>query len=145
MADTHPAQTPLDAATNARRLELDLTWKQVAERAGMTEFHLQRIRAGKVRLTERAASKIDRALEWEHGSTQDALDGGEPRPLRRDRLTAGSPPIPEGLNIDPKKWARWDPIDRENIINAVKLAEQRQRAADAAAQSGPERQRPRGA
>lgn len=140
-----PAQTPLDAAMEDRRLELGMKWREVAERARVTPFHLRRIRIGVVPLSKDAAAGIDRALSWERGSALAADAGRDPVPLSEEPSAPAIPPIPEGVNVDPKKWARWDPIDRENIINAVKLAEQRQRAADAAAQSGPERQRPRGA
>lgn len=120
----------LDQAMNRRRLELnELTWKQVAERAGLTEFTLQRIRGGKTKLTDRAAAKIDRALEWELGSAWLIYhDGIEPTPLRREH----APPIPDGVSVDPADWAIMTDEERRlyvRIVTGVRRRREQQRGA----------------
>lgn len=71
---------------NRRRLQLhEMTWKEVAERAGLNEFTLQRIRNGTTKLSERAGAKIDRALDWELGSAARIYyEDGEPALRRRE-------------------------------------------------------------
>lgn len=114
MADTGHGR--LDHAMNQQRLELDLTWKEIAERAGMTEFHLQRIRAGKVRLTERAARKIDRAMGWEPDSAQATWDGGSPKVAKHEHSPPGVPPIPPGITVDPADWAAMTADERATYV-----------------------------
>lgn len=67
-----------------RRIELDLAWEEVARRAGMTGMTLRRIRNGEGSLPRRTAAKIDRALEWQPGSVEGILTGGDPSPIQMD-------------------------------------------------------------
>lgn len=117
---TETGHPRLDQAMTKRRLELgELTWKQVAERAGLTEFTLQRIRGGKTKLTDRAAAKIDRALEWELGSAwRIYYEEGDPTPLHREH----SPPIPAGVSVDPSDWAVMTSEERELYVRIVTAA-----------------------
>jgi transcriptional regulator with XRE-family HTH domain len=61
-----------------RRIDLDLTWNEVADRAGVSAMTLRRIRSGDGVLTRRTQRKIDRALEWQPGSVEGILSGREP-------------------------------------------------------------------
>lgn len=128
MPEEPPAR--LDQAMHEQRLRLDLTWKQIAERGGMTEFTLQRIRGGKTKLTDRAAAKIDRAMEWELGSARRIYDeGGDPTALRRDQ----SPPdniaqMLAELGIDPAKWRRVPQSTRDAVTTAYRVDREQRRA-----------------
>lgn len=68
-----------------RRIELDLTWEEVARRAGVAGLTLRRVRSGESTLSRRTAAKIDRALEWQPGSVEGILAGGEPIPIQMDK------------------------------------------------------------
>lgn len=59
--------TALDEAMDERRKVLRKRWNVIAREAGMSTQHLNRIRAGKVTLTDFAAAGIDRALDWQTG------------------------------------------------------------------------------
>lgn len=78
-----PTQQPherLAEAMNARRLSLHLNWKAVASRAGISYESLRAIRRGEYRPSELSAAGLDEALEWEPGSVDAILDGGDPTP-----------------------------------------------------------------
>lgn len=63
---------------DVRRSELQLTWNEVAEKAGITREGLRRtrVKTGPIRsLTKRG---IENALAWEPGSIDSILAGGEP-------------------------------------------------------------------
>lgn len=114
------ARERLADVMNQRRLDLGLKWREVAERSGMTAFHLQRIRANQVPLSQDAEAGIQRALRWRRGSITAVLAGGEPI-LDDDVPPTAGPPA----GIDPKEWARWEQIDRENVLNAIRIAKAR--------------------
>lgn len=115
MTETGPPR--LDQAMDERRLELALKWRQVAERADLTAFHLQRIRSGKVKLSKDAAAAIDRSMEWERGSAWRVYyEDGEPALLRP---TPGAPPIPEGIRVDPADWAAMTSDERATYVRIV--------------------------
>lgn len=67
---------------NERRLELGLTWRQVAAAAQVSYEALRAIRRGGYRPAELTARRLDEAFQWESGSTIAALDGGDPVPRR---------------------------------------------------------------
>lgn len=70
-----------------RRGELDLPWKQVAERTGVSEQHIYRIARGDVgRMRATTKKAIERALRWANGSVDRIAAGREPVPV------ADSPP-----------------------------------------------------
>lgn len=126
MTDTGPPR--LDQEMNDRRLQLDLTWKQVAERAGITEFHLQRIRSGKAGLTDRAASKIDRSMGWKLGSTKQLYNTGS-EPALASAQTRTAPPIPDGVMVDPADWAAMTAQERTELVKLVTGVRRRRQAA----------------
>jgi transcriptional regulator with XRE-family HTH domain len=69
----------------------------------------------------RTKRDLERVFEWVDRSVDAILAGGNPLPQRDEH---GPPP---GLGIDPREWAKWDPIDREMVLNAVRAARQRAR------------------
>jgi transcriptional regulator with XRE-family HTH domain len=73
-----PARERLAAAMNRRRLDLGIRWREVAQRAGMTEQNLIKIRKGVTNLTEDAGAAIERALRWQAGSVAAVIMGDEP-------------------------------------------------------------------
>lgn len=75
----------LDRIMDARRLELDLDWKEVADLAGISVQTLDVVRKGK-NSTVRTKRKIDRALQWVPGEGVEAISAGR-EPTPDDRLT----------------------------------------------------------
>jgi hypothetical protein len=113
-----------------RRVELRMKWRQVAERADLTAFHLQRIRAGKVKLSKDAAVAIDDAMAWERGSAWTVYyEDGDPTPLRREHSPPGMQPIPPGVAITPAQWAAASEQARADLIAALDNIRGRRRAA----------------
>lgn len=81
----------LDQAMNVRRLQLGLTWDDLADKAGITSAGLRAIRSGKNRGRELTRRKIDAALQWEAG-TLDAIF--------EDRIDPNEAPETEGRAVD---------------------------------------------
>lgn len=63
-----------------QRLVLRITWRQVAERADLSIAGLGAIRRGERNPSALARARIEHALEWETGSIESVLAGGEPTP-----------------------------------------------------------------
>lgn len=91
----------LEAHMNLRRLELRLTWAEVADRAGISRDTLHRVRRGKdPNVRDLTKAGIENSLGWSPGSVDAVLAGGEPTPVeewtvRRAPLwdpAAGEPP-----------------------------------------------------
>jgi hypothetical protein len=72
----------LDTWMNERRRKLRIkTWTQVAERAGMSDENLRKIRRGEISISENAADGIEDALQWAPGSVMRAVaEGVKPTP-----------------------------------------------------------------
>ncbi|MER7500505.1 helix-turn-helix transcriptional regulator [Nonomuraea pusilla] len=73
----------LNEAMNDRRLELRLTWKQVAATAGISVEALGAIRRGAYRPTDLTARGLDDALQWNHGTVLGFYPDDERRGGRR--------------------------------------------------------------
>lgn len=114
-AATEPTHSRLDAAMGERRLELGIRWQEVAKRAGVTAFHLRRVRIGVVPLSPDLEAGIERALKWPRGHIA-RLGGSEDAP-------APAVQTAHGLPIDPEVLARYDPIDRDAVIAVLRAAE----------------------
>jgi transcriptional regulator with XRE-family HTH domain len=74
----------LAAAVRARRKELGLTQVDVATAGRISEDLIRNIelhRRTPKRLNPRTARAIEDALNWEPGSIEDTLAGGDPRPI----------------------------------------------------------------
>jgi transcriptional regulator with XRE-family HTH domain len=65
----------LSEAMEDRRIELGMSWADVADEAKISIAHLRRIRTGHATLTPLAARKIEKGLRWKAGSVRDILGG----------------------------------------------------------------------
>lgn len=77
-----------------RRIELGMSWADVADGARISIAHLRRIRTGHATLTPLAARKIEKGLRWKAGSVRDILAGGKGRGL--EARETGGPAEPGG-------------------------------------------------
>lgn len=89
-----PDHAALDAAMDARRDQLNLVWKEVAEMAGISEPALYDLRAGRTKPMRKTLAGVEDALRWERGSIRAVLSGGNPTP--QDAAPAGATPPPPG-------------------------------------------------
>jgi hypothetical protein len=71
----------LDEAMDARRLDLDLNWDEVATAAGIALATLRAIRRGANRPSRLTKRRIENALQWEPGSIDAIFAGGGPTPI----------------------------------------------------------------
>jgi transcriptional regulator with XRE-family HTH domain len=68
----------LDEALEERRVDLDLTWRELADAARMSEPALRAIRRGTYAPSTRTRRRLERAIGWQQGSIDAVLAGGEP-------------------------------------------------------------------
>lgn len=86
----------LDRAMAARGVELKKRWVQLAREAEISTAALGAIRRGEYRPSPHTARALDAALEWEAGSVEAILAGGDPTPTGHRPPPAGeSEPKPE--------------------------------------------------
>ena len=76
MRQTHS----LNEAMNDRRVQLRMQWQEVAEAAGLSVAGLGAIRRGERQPTAVTKGRIEDALQWDAGSIDAVLAGGEPTP-----------------------------------------------------------------
>lgn len=82
------AAIDLNAAMDARRTKLHVTWTELARRAGMSPQNLLRIRNREINVSWEAADGIDDALLWKRGQgIQALLDGKQPVEIATDATT----------------------------------------------------------
>jgi hypothetical protein len=72
------ARSHLDHLMDSRRLDLGLTWREVAVRAGISYEVIRGLRTDATGVRALTLRGIDAALEWEPGSAERILDGGLP-------------------------------------------------------------------
>ncbi len=65
-----------------RRLDLRLTWREVAETGGISYEALRAARNGEGGMRPLTQAAIENGLQWERGSVARILAGGDPVPLR---------------------------------------------------------------
>lgn len=80
----------LDRAMEERRLALRMSWAQLARSADISPQALRSMRRGEYRPSRLTARALDEALEWELGSVEAILAGGEPV-LERGQVVKPSP------------------------------------------------------
>lgn len=68
----------LDTEMDARREDLELTWRQVAEAAGIHYETIRAARKGRAGIPEQTRRAIEKGLRWEQGSVDAILRGGKP-------------------------------------------------------------------
>lgn len=73
-----PELSRLDGTMNRRRLDLGLTWRQLAERANVSYETLRAVRKGEASGGELTKRNIERALRWQVGSFEAIEAGGDP-------------------------------------------------------------------
>lgn len=78
---TRTNRARLDALMDERRLDLGLTWRDVAQRAGISYEAIRSLRTGTTDMRSLTLRKLDKALEWQPGSAARVLTGGDPSPL----------------------------------------------------------------
>jgi|SRR5690606_7104785 len=97
----------LAQAIEARRGELGLSLREVAERAGITGETLRAVRRGSNEPSQLTKRGIERALRWAPGSVDAILAGGDPTPagpyahIGDVRITTTRAPAPPA-DEDPK-------------------------------------------
>lgn len=89
---SHEQWERLGRAVDARIEELGLTQKEAAQRWGVTPTTLRSITYGRRKRGNSKMPGLDDALEWERGSCRTILQGGDPRPIRRDEAPVAPPP-----------------------------------------------------
>lgn len=123
LGPNNPAQ--LGDLMDTRRVELDLTWQVVADRAGLSRTTLNDIRKGKIENTQpRTIRAIERALQWDGGSIDAILAGDEPTPLDIADSTDPPPAANASTRADDHSPSRATP---EEIILTLQRAAQRDR------------------
>ena len=75
------ARARLAGLMDERRLELRLTWQDVAERGGISLRALANARTGDAEIRPLTQAGIEGGLQWERGSVARILAGGDPLPL----------------------------------------------------------------
>lgn len=123
----------LAAAVRARRRELGLTQVDVATAGRVSVDMIRNIehrRRTPKRVNPRTARAIEDALEWEPGSVEDTLAGGDPRPITTKsprakkparETTAGDQPASETTRTDspPAAPAQLDSGDRFALARQI--------------------------
>lgn len=84
-----------------RRVDLGLRWADVAELAGLTPEGLRGVRRGDGELRGLTKRGIEDALEWERGSVQSILTGGQPTAISDADLSVAQAPIKNGSGVKP--------------------------------------------
>lgn len=96
-------------AMNERRLGLGMDWNDVAIKANVAYETLRALRRGQRRPNELTVRRLEDALQWEPGSIDAILDGGEPTPREDESPTnnvAAFDDTPPGLSEREEKiWA----------------------------------------
>ena len=75
------ARDRLAARMEARALDLGLTWREVASRGGISYEIVRRLRTSSTSIRPLTLRKVDAGLDWEGGSAERVLNGGEPSPV----------------------------------------------------------------
>lgn len=98
---------------DARRLQLDLRWADVATAARVTTETLRQARVGPGEIRPLTRRGIERALWWESGSVNAVLAGGEPTPLEVGSLPTKVSPRPPLRSLPaPKRQELHERIDQ---------------------------------
>ncbi|MDX8050437.1 hypothetical protein SK571_13680 [Lentzea sp. BCCO 10_0798] len=87
MAIDESARQRLDDAMDARRLDLGLEWREVAEQGGISYETLRAARRGTSNIPTKTRRAIERGLRWSPGSVTEVLAGRQPVPEGRALMT----------------------------------------------------------
>ena len=83
----------LDRAMEERRLDLDLSWNDVASEAKLSPATLRAIRRGNSQPEPLTKRRIEKVLRWASGSIDAIYASGEPTPL--DEPASNEPSVAE--------------------------------------------------
>lgn len=87
-----------------RRLDLKLTWREVAEAAGITTETLRQVRYGTAQIQKLTQRRVEGALAWQPGSIATYLAGGDPPSPVTDIVPWGPSDrvsnLPRGMTIE---------------------------------------------
>lgn len=72
--------TPLGEAMNQRRIELGLSWDQIADKAQVSTAFLREYRKGRKGARDLTKALLEDALKWRRGSLDAIAAGGQPEP-----------------------------------------------------------------
>jgi transcriptional regulator with XRE-family HTH domain len=123
----------LDEAMDARRLQLRLNWRQLADAAGISYTALRAIRRGDYRPTALTSRGLDEALRWTPGSAAAVLDGGhhtnleDVRPERSDPMDEEPAELAEDLGLAQRLLAatvremKLSPDEADEVWRHVRL------------------------
>lgn len=89
----------IDAAMDAARIDLGLTWQEIADRAGIGTSSLNRFRRGIGPRTAEMTAKIERAYRWPRGYLDAIAAGEEPPPLALDPAARRIPTLDELVRL----------------------------------------------
>lgn len=78
-----PDYQRLDRLMDARRLDLDMNWDDLALTAKISVATLRAIRRGDTDPRPITKRRIEDALRWAHGSFAAVVAGGDPTPLKQ--------------------------------------------------------------
>ncbi|MEV7584429.1 helix-turn-helix domain-containing protein [Streptomyces erythrochromogenes] len=87
-----PELSGLDGAMNRRRQARGLTWRELAEQAGISYETLRAIRKGEQAGSDLTRRGLERALQWETGAFEVAEAGGEPAVVAEAPIPAAPEP-----------------------------------------------------
>lgn len=113
----------LAEAMSNRRLELRMTWKQVAAVAGISVEALGAIRRGTYKPTDLTARGLDDALQWGHGTVLGFYPEEQRRGARRPQQPA-RPEADEDGEIDLDTFVPESPA--EKALMAIYRASQQE-------------------
>lgn len=117
----------LNELMNERRVELGLRWATVAELAGITAPTLGAFRKGSNPPSDLTKRGVEKALEWQAGSIDAILLGGDPRlvePSGNKVTTTADEDIAaalEGIRKLEEAWARKGPKTSRQLREAQRL------------------------
>lgn len=90
-----PNRNRLSDAMEHRRIELRMAWQDVAKAAGLSVAGIGAIRRGERDPLPLTRRKLEDALQWQPGSIEAVLTGGDPTPLGN-----GDSPEPDGDEVE---------------------------------------------
>jgi len=85
-----------------RRLDLGLTWREVAEAGNISYEVIRAIRHGNGQIRPLSKRGIEVGLHWESGSVQDVLDDRDPTPIPAEPAPAALVSLTNALGDDVK-------------------------------------------
>jgi hypothetical protein len=146
MAADDDGRARLTKAIEDRRIYLRMSWDEVARGADISVAHLRRIRSGAAPLTPMVARGLEESLQWDNGSVNRVLAGGEPRIVHvgSAQMSATSdmtavaevvPAVPDGLpdgvvwdDLPPLEQHLWlspaSPHLRQALVNIARAYEE---------------------